>query len=68
MGVQDPGGGIPLGNYYELLEGQIEPKRKMGKNIKRLAIGNESSEEEIFLVMEAINSNRDLNKVNPFLV
>ena len=55
-------------NNYELLEGQNEPKRKNVKNVNCIAIGNECSEEEVFLVMEAINSNRDLNKVNPFFV
>ena len=68
MGVQDPGGGIPLGNYYDILEFQSEPKRKMGKKNKILGFEKEIMEDEVFMVMESTTRDRDLSRVSPFLI
>lgn len=66
MGVQDPGGGIPLNNYFSSLEELGEPRRKIGKKV--LYATKSVTEEEKFLVMESVTEGKDLSKVNPFLL
>ncbi|XP_049300080.1 uncharacterized protein LOC125772420 [Anopheles funestus] len=68
MGVKDPGGYIPLANYYSSLGEFSEPRRKMGKKSGTPFSTTQNTEEEKFLVMEATEEGKDLSRCNPFLL
>lgn len=67
MGVNDPGGGIPLNNYFSALSDPNEPKRKKNKNVVSKGVTSIMVEEK-FLLMESVSEGRDLSRVNPFLL
>ena len=74
MGVNDPGGGISLSNYYSGLgvDFQIgsaeEPRRKIKKGTQLRKISEVHESEKRFLVIEAEKQDKDLSRANPFLV
>ncbi|XP_035912529.1 uncharacterized protein LOC118512332 isoform X2 [Anopheles stephensi] len=69
MRVKDPGGGIPVGNQFDILTDLGEPRRKYGKTSNMTAsLRNQVVEEEKVLIMESVSEGKDLTKCNPFLL